>query len=139
MLHYIVVRLVHSLFVIVLITLAVFGILHLAPGDPVLLLVGEEPMTAEQLDAMRRHWGLDRPVHLQYATWLANLFRGDFGQSIGFGGRPVSQLLLATVPNTVQLNVLALALALVVAIPAGVLSAVKRYSAPHSPYRKSKS
>jgi ABC-type dipeptide/oligopeptide/nickel transport system permease component len=128
MARYIVVRLTHGFLIVLLVTVVTFSILHLAPGDPVLLMVGEAQMTAEQLEVIRRHWGLDQPVHIQYLTWLGNLLRGDFGQSVGFRGKSVGELLWAAVPNTAVLNLLSLGLAVAVAIPAGVLAAVKRAS-----------
>ncbi|MCA1723740.1 MAG: ABC transporter permease, partial [Thermomicrobia bacterium] len=73
-------------------------------------------------------WGLDKPVYVQYFTWVKNIVHGDFGESVTFGGRPVSDLLRAAAPNTLKLNALALVIALVVAIPAGILAAVKRYT-----------
>ncbi len=126
--RYIFVRLVHSLVIVLVVTLMTFSILHLAPGDPVLLMVGEAQMTQEQLELIRRHWGLDRPLHVQYLTWLGNVVRGDFGESVGFRGKSVAELLWAGIPNTALLNVLSLGLAVAVAIPAGVLAAVRRYS-----------
>ncbi len=128
MLRYLVVRLMHGAAVIWLVTILVFLILHLSPGDPVQLLVGEAQMTREQMEAIRRYWGLDQPLHIQYLRWVSNMLQGNLGESIAFGGKPVVELIKAAVPNTIQLNVLALVLALAVAIPAGIVSAVRRYS-----------
>jgi peptide/nickel transport system permease protein len=128
MTRYIAVRLLQGLVVVELVTTLVFGVLHVARGDPVLLLVGEAPMTAEQLEQVRHFWGLDRPLLLQYLTWFANLLRGDFGTSIAFGGRPVWTLVWESAPATLELAALALALAVLVGVPAGLLAAVKRSS-----------
>jgi peptide/nickel transport system permease protein len=127
-LGYIAVRLTQGLVVILLVTTLVFVILHLAPGDPVTLLIGEARMTPAQVEQIRHFWGLDEPLLVQYVRWASNMARGDFGESIGSGGRTVSSLLWDAAPNTLQLNVLALAISIVVAIPAGVLAAVRRYS-----------
>jgi peptide/nickel transport system permease protein len=128
MARYVILRVLQGLVVIWLVTLMVFTILHLTPGDPVDLIVGEANMTTEQREAIRHFWGLDKPVYVQYFTWLKNIVHGDFGVSVSFGGRPVSDLLLAAAPNTLKLNALALFFALVVAIPLGILAAVRRYT-----------
>jgi peptide/nickel transport system permease protein len=128
-LGYVLTRLLHGLVVVLLVATLVFLLLHLAPGDPVALLVGEAPMTRDQLQQVRRFWGLDQPLPVQYATWIGNLLRGDFGESVGFGGRPVGRLLGETLPNTVELNVLALTGAVLVAIPVGIVAAARQHSA----------
>jgi peptide/nickel transport system permease protein len=128
MLRFVVLRLVQGVVVIFLVTTLVFFILHLAPGDPVTLLIGEAQMTPEQLAQIRHFWGLDEPLALQYVHWLGNMLRGDFGDSIGFGGRTVASLLRDAAPNTLQLNVLALLISVSAAVPAGVLAASRRHS-----------
>ncbi len=126
--RYILVRLAQALLVMFLVSIMVFTILHLAPGDPVTLLVGEAQMTNEQLAQIRRHWGLDRPLYVQYLSWLGNMMKGDFGTSITMGGLPVGTLLRTSAPATLKLNGLAFLFSLAVAIPAGIISAVRRYS-----------
>ncbi len=106
----------------------VFTILHLTRGDPVDLIVGEANMTTQQRDQIRHFWGLDKPIYVQYFTWLKNIVHGDFGESVTFGGRPVSDLLRAAAPNTLKLNALALIISILIAIPVGVFAAVKQYS-----------
>jgi peptide/nickel transport system permease protein len=126
--RYVILRLLQGLVVIWIVTLMVFTILHLTPGDPVDLIIGEARTSPEQREAIRHLWGLDRPIYTQYFVWLKNIIHGNFGESIAFGGRPVTDLLRAAAPNTLKLNALALFFALVVAIPAGILAAVKRYT-----------
>ena len=128
MIRYLAMRAIHGVIVIFLVTTLVFAILHLAPGDPVTVLVGEAKMTNAQLAQIRHFWGLDQPAYLQYFHWLGNMARGDFGTSIVADGRSVSSLLLDAAPNTLQLNVLALLLSIAVAFPAGCLAAIKRNS-----------
>ncbi len=128
MARYAVLRLLQGIIVIWIVTLMVFTILHLTPGDPVDLIVGEANMTTQQRDQIRHFWGLDKPIYVQYFTWLKNIVHGDFGESVTFGGRPVSDLLRAAAPNTLKLNALALIISILVAIPAGVFAAVKQYS-----------
>ncbi len=128
MARYVILRVLQGIVVIWIVTLMVFTILHLTPGDPVDLIVGEANMTYQQREQIRHFWGLDKPVYVQYFTWLNNVVHGDFGDSITFGGRPVTDLLRAAAPNTLKLNALALSFSLLVALPVGVLAAVKRYS-----------
>ncbi len=128
MLRYMVVRLSQGMVVLFLVSLTVFTILQLAPGDPVDLIVGEAQMTAEQREEIRRFWGLDRPPYIQYFSWLGNILQGDFGRSVNMGGLPVSRLLATAAPATLKLNALAFFFSVLVAIPAGIISAVRRYS-----------
>jgi peptide/nickel transport system permease protein len=129
MLRYIALRLLQGLVVIFLVSVATFFLMHLAPGNPVDIMIGEAQVTQEQIDAIMRKWGFDRPLHEQYLTWLSNVVRGDFGQSVIRTGVPVNQMLQEAAPATIQLNVLALAVAVLVAIPAGIFAATKRNSA----------
>jgi ABC-type dipeptide/oligopeptide/nickel transport system permease component len=128
MLRYVVQRLLQGLVVIFLISLTTFIILQLAPGSPVDILIGEADVSQEQIDAITRKWGLDQPPHVQYLTWLGNVFTGDLGDSVIRSGTPVSQMLADAAPVTLRLNVLALTLSIAVAIPLGVIAAVRRHS-----------
>ena len=128
MLRYVVQRLLQGLIVIFLVTLATFAILQLAPGSPVDILIGEAQVSQEQIDAITRKWGLDRPPHEQYLTWLSNIFRGDLGDSVIRSGTPVSQMLADAAPVTLRLNALAIVISIAVAIPLGVLAAVRRHA-----------
>jgi peptide/nickel transport system permease protein len=128
MLRYVVQRLLQGLIVIFLVTLVTFIILQLAPGSPVDILIGEAQVSQEQIDAITRKWGLDQPPHVQYLTWLGNVVTGDLGDSVIRSGTPVSQMLADAAPVTLRLNVLALMLAIALAIPLGILAAVRRHS-----------
>ncbi len=128
MLRYAVVRLLQGIVVIFLVSIATFVIMQLAPGNPVDIMIGEAQVTQEQIDAITRKWGLDRPWYEQYGTWLLNVVQGDFGQSVIRTGVPVREMLLEAAPMTVRLNLLALAVAAMVAVPAGILASVKRNS-----------
>ncbi len=128
MFQYIVRRLLQGLVVIFLVTLATFGLMHLAPGSPVDIMIGEAEVSQEVIDAITKKWGLDRPWYEQYLVWLGNMLRGDFGQSMVRTGVPVSQMLLEAAPVTLKLNLYSFAIAVLIAIPAGVLAAVRRYS-----------
>jgi ABC-type dipeptide/oligopeptide/nickel transport system permease component len=128
MLRYVVQRLLQGLVVIFLVSLTTFIILQLAPGSPVDILIGEAQVSQEQIDAITHKWGLDQPWYVQYLTWLGNVFTGDLGDSVIRSGTPVSQMLADAAPVTLRLNVLALTLSIVFAIPLGVLAAVRRHS-----------
>ena len=128
MLRYVGVRLLQGLLVIFLVSVATFFMMHLAPGNPVDIMIGEAQVSQEQIDAIMRKWGFDRPLPEQYLTWLKNIATGDFGQSVIRTGVPVSQMLLEAAPATIQLNLLSLTFAVVIAIPAGILAATKRNS-----------
>lgn len=111
--------------------LTVFIVLHLAPGDPVLLLVdpaeGSSNMTEEELDRIRHKLGLDRPLYIQFADFVWKAARLDFGNSI-ISDRPILDELLRRLPNTIQLGIAALFIAYFIAIPAGIIAAIKPYS-----------
>jgi ABC-type dipeptide/oligopeptide/nickel transport system permease component len=111
-----------------LVSLATFGMMHLAPGDPIDILVGEAQITDEQIRLIQEKWGLDRPWYEQYMTWLGNVVQGDFGKSVVRTGVPVHEMVLDAAWPTLQLTVLALMTALLFAIPAGMIAAIKRYS-----------
>lgn len=128
--RYILVRLLQGLLVIFLVSIATFVIVRLIPGDPVDFLLGEGQVqvTEDQIERIRQQWGLDRPWPEQYLTWLKNMATGSFGQSIIRTGVPVRQMILEAIPVTAVLNLVALAIAIGVSIPAGVIAGVKRNS-----------
>ena len=130
MARYITVRLVQGLIVILLISVVTFIIMRLLPGDPVFLLLGEGGIriTDEQIRDIRARWGLDDPWHVQYMTWVKNMFTGNFGKSLIRPGVPVRDMILEAIPVTFKINVAALIIALMVALPGGILAAVKRNS-----------
>ena len=119
-------RLLQVLPVVVLSSVGVFLLLHLVPGDPVAVLAGPDA-TPETIQAMRQELGLDRSLPVQYGIWLGRVLRGDFGRSYAYR-RPVGELILQRIPATVELAVAGLTLALLVAIPTGVLAAVRQGS-----------
>ncbi len=105
----------------------VFFVVNLAPGDPTLYMVAPG-MTADVIAQMRENFGLDQPVHVRYLRWLGAMLTGDFGYSFAYG-RPVSEVLLAFLPNTLVLVGCALLLAFAVGILVGTIQAVRQYSA----------
>ena len=122
---YILKRLFHSIFVLVGISLVVFIILHLT-GDPAALLMPMDA-TPEQVAQFRKEMGFTDPVIVQYWRFFKGTLRGDFGQSFRHS-QPALDLVLERMPATIQLTFAALFLALVIAIPVGIISAIKRNS-----------
>lgn len=115
-------RLLSSLGLLLVVATIIFFLIHLVPGDPALTIVGEEQATPERLASVRAALGLDRPLHVQYATWLVGLLRGDFGKSL-VTGRPVGKDLALRLPRTFELVAGAVVLAVLVGIPLGVVAA----------------
>jgi peptide/nickel transport system permease protein len=101
--------------------------MRLTPGDPVSLMSMSPHVTPEDIERMRRNFGFDQPLYIQYFKWLWALVRGDWGISLG-RGRPVIDIIAARLPNTLQLMAVSFVLSVVLAIPIGILSATKRYS-----------
>ena len=124
MLSFIIRRLFLTIPVLLGLTVLVFAIGRLLPGDPVALAAGPNATPAEIAD-YAREFGLDRPVWEQYGRYLAGLMQGDFGVSI-FTRRPVIEDLIAYAPATLELVLVAMAIALLVGVPAGLAAAVWR-------------
>jgi peptide/nickel transport system permease protein len=125
-LRYLVRRLLFSLVVIAGVVTIAFALLHLIPGDPVDAILGTEA-SPEAREALRRELGLDRPLLAQYGAWWWNLLHGDLGRSILIG-QPVGSLILQRLPTTIPLALLAMVIAILIAVPAGILSALRRNS-----------
>ena len=131
MLRYVIRRLLQGIVVVFLISIATFGILHLTPGDPVYILIGETgrtQLTPQQIQQIRHYWGLDRPLYVQYFTWIGHMAHGSFGESVIQIGTPVNTIIWRAAPVTVKLNVFALIIAIGIAVPAGIVAGVKQYS-----------
>ena len=112
---------------LLLITVVTFLIMLMAPGDPLSSFV-DPTITRAELERLREKWGLNDPWYIQYLRWAGNFFTGDFGHSLAYN-RPVLELVLDRLPSTLLLTTTALLLALIVAIPVGVISAIRQYSA----------
>ena len=111
------------------ITIVSFLVINLAPGSPISIQTDLNPkMTAEARERLRAFYGLDRPLHLQYYNWLKHLVTLDLGRSFSTDNRPVIDKIKERLPITIFINVLALLLILVIALPLGVLSAVYQNS-----------
>ena len=118
-------RLLYFIPVVFLVTVVVFAITMLLPGDPALAFLGEANMRDKvAYETMRKELGLDRPIPVQYAIWLGKAVRGDLGRSVRTH-EAVTDALAARLPVTIELAVVALGIALVIAIPVGIISAVR--------------
>ena len=120
-------RLLQLLPTLFLVSVMIFGLQQLLPGDPALVMAGEEK-DPEVIEQIRKQYRLDQPLPVQYGYWIAGVLRGDLGESMRIR-QPVSQLIAEKLPVTLQLASMAMAFALLIGIPAGVLSAVKKGSA----------
>jgi len=123
MIEYVARRLAQGVFVLFLVSLLTFFLINLAPGGPSSLI--DFSSTAAEREARLRLYGLDRPVHERYLTWLAGAVRGDLGRSIN-QGLPVSRLLAQRLPVTLSLGGTALVLAALLGIVLGVTAALQR-------------
>ena len=131
MLRYVIRRLLQGIVVVFLISIATFGILHLTPGDPVYILIGETgrtQLTPQQIQQIRHYWGLDRPLYVQYFTWIGHMAHGSFGESVIQIGTPVNTIIWRAAPVTFKLNAFALLIAIAISIPAGIVAGIKQYS-----------
>jgi peptide/nickel transport system permease protein len=121
--RYIVVRLVQGIITLLVLSLAVFLSVHLT-GDPALYLLGPEG-TQQDYEQLKRNLGLDKPLPVQYALFLGDVVRGDFGTS-HITGQPARKTLMERFPATLELAGVAFLLTMLIGIPLGVVSAVKR-------------
>ncbi len=119
-------RLGQAIPIALLVATLVFSLIHLIPGDPVELMLGESAQRSD-VERLRRELGLDRPLGAQYISYMGGLLRGDLGRSLHFG-EPVSQLLLDRYPSTILLALASMLVALAVALPLGILAAYYRNS-----------
>lgn len=126
---YIVRRLLQGIVVLFLMTLIVFFSMRLLPGDPLKIFMGQQAssgaMAEEQLESMRRYYGLDKPVMVQYFSWLGGIFRGNLGKSIYYR-QDVGGLLKERFPITLHLGITAWILSTVVGVLLGVLAGIRR-------------
>jgi peptide/nickel transport system permease protein len=119
-------RLLATAPLLLLVSVVVFSFVHVLPGDPAVLFLGEEADPAT-LARFRTRLGLDRPLPVQYADWLGGALRGDLGRSLRTN-QPVTEAILERLPVTLELLAAALAVSLAIAIPFGIVSAVRRNS-----------
>jgi peptide/nickel transport system permease protein len=129
-LNYVLRRFLHLVPVLFVVSLALFVLLRLLPGDPSTAILGQEA-TEEQRAALRTDLGLDEPLWRQYVDWIAGIFRGDLGQS-WLTREPVGAAIADRLPVTVELGITSLVLATLIGIPLGILAAVRARRATDS-------
>lgn len=128
--RYLVKRLLNMIPLIVLASLISFGVMQMAPGGPQNVLLSAEAnagMDPSQVEALRDKWGLNDPIYVQYFRWAKNVAVGDFGQSYYYR-KPVGEVIAPALVNTLELSVISIFLSYLIAIPVGIVSAVKQYS-----------
>jgi peptide/nickel transport system permease protein len=123
---YILRRLLLMVPVAFLVTVGVFMLIHLSPGDPALIILGED-RTPAAIAAIHQQLGLDQPLYVQYVIWLGHIVHGDWGRSITTH-EPVATAITERLPATLELGIVALVWSLLVAIPLGTIAAVRRGS-----------
>ena len=123
MIGFILRRLLQLLPVLLIASTGIWAMIYAVPGSPVAAMVGENA-TAEQIQEVTVRLGLDRPVHVQYGSWLVNALQGDFGLSIQ-NREPVRDLIAQRIPATLQLGLAATLVGLLLGIPVAVISALK--------------
>lgn len=122
--RYIIKRLLIGILVVLFVTVLIFGIMQAMPGNPVDLMV-DTRVSAEKVEEIKAEWGLDKPPVVQYFYWLGNILRGNFGMSISLK-QNVSDLILQRLPYTLLLTGAALVIEYLLAIPLGLLAAVRK-------------
>ena len=121
-------RLIYAIPTLIGVSIITFAIVRLSPGDPIRLYTfGARDITNEDIEALRRVYGLDKAIPLQYIDWLSRVVRLDFGQSFIYH-KDAGSLILEILPNTLQLAVVSLVLQILIGVPLGVVAALKRGS-----------
>ncbi len=124
---YIIRRLISSVVVLIIITMAVFFAMRILPGDPVYMIMSQGQMTnatIEEINALRHEYGLDKPIIVQYFNWMGNLFHGDLGTSIT-QRIPVSGIVAKGVPITLNMGIPAFIISVLIGVPAGIICAIR--------------
>jgi ABC-type dipeptide/oligopeptide/nickel transport system permease component len=124
MIKFIFQRLLQAIPTVLLVSILVFLMLHMIPGDPAEIYVGDRQSTPEQLEVIREQMGLNRPLHIQYLDYMFRVIQGDFGNSLN-NRRPVLGEILTRLPGTVELTIAAMLISTVMGIGLGILAAIK--------------
>jgi len=121
--RYILIRVLSALPTLIGVSILVFGVTYLIPGDPARMMVGNDA-PPDAVEAIRRRWGLDQPLWVRYGLWLGNMLQGNLGDSY-FSKQSVAQLVGGALPITLELTLLSLLVALIIAVPTAIISAVR--------------
>ena len=120
-------RVLQSIPILFILSILLFAMVRAAPGGPLSTAYRNPNVTKEQIELLKKQLGLDRPLPVQYVSWLGDLLRGDMGDSIKFR-RPVSEMIAERIPNTLVLVGVSFLVTLIIALPVGIISARKPYS-----------
>lgn len=128
--RYLIQRIWQVIPVLILVTIAVFLIVRVIPGDPVLVMMGVDPeersrISDAQYQALQQQLGLDQPIYVQYFHWVGRIVKGDMGQSLR-SRRPIFEVIFERYPATIYLALAALLIGLLIALPAGVIAAIRQ-------------
>jgi peptide/nickel transport system permease protein len=124
--HFILTRIISALVGLLGVVSLVFFLIHMIPGDPIDVMLGESALAADR-EALRQGLGLHLPLYEQWWNYLTALAKADFGHSL-FSGRPIVDLLLERIPATLHLSIIALVVAIIIALPLGLLAATRQHS-----------
>lgn len=124
MFTFIVNRILQTITILFVVSVLVFFIMHLLPGDPVMIMLGNEA-SHEEAERLRAELGLNKPWPIQYVDWIGDLFQGDLGHSVSYN-EPVSKLVKERLPISIHIGLMSFILAILVGIPAGIIAAVRR-------------
>jgi peptide/nickel transport system permease protein len=127
MISYVLRRAMRSIPIVLLVTILVFSMIHLLPGDPVMHMFAGQYVSAENMALAREALGLDRPIYVRYFEWLWRILNGDFGVSI-VSKRPVADMLLSVIPRTVELALSATVVMIAFGVSAGIAAAITKDS-----------
>ena len=127
MTRYIIRRLIHALFIVWGVATLVFFLLQMIPGDPAIQMLGEE-YTAEAAEDLNRKYGYDKPIYVQYFKWLGSMLQGDLGRSVA-SGETVTDAIKTAFPKTLSITIVSFFIAVLIAVPTGIIAALKRNSA----------
>ena len=117
-------RIISVIPVLLVVSVITFSFIHIMPGDPAIALLGRNA-TPDEIEALRQSMGLDKPIIVQYFQWLGDLVQGDMGNSI-LSGRPIFKMVTERLPHTLTLSLCAILIAVMIAIPSGIIAAVKQ-------------
>lgn len=120
-------RIISVIPVLIIVSIVIFSLIHLVPGDPATAMLGDLA-TEEDIAALRIRMGLDKPLIEQYFIWIGNIFHGDFGMSV-VNNETVGSLIISHIRPTISLAIYALVIAAVIAIPLGMIASRKKSSA----------
>lgn len=125
--RYILHRTIGAVVVVWLVSVLVFLMIHAVPGDTLMAKLGTSGRLSDaQMAKARRELGIDRPLYVQYVSWVGHIFDGSMGNSLAYDGQTVSSRIFKALPVTIELALLAMIVAILIAIPWGILSAVHR-------------